>query len=141
MWKPAQGLFLLSMHGQEQRSELFLSVCSMYHAPDMSAMQLQVSCTVLRFVFGRHRPNAATITRLQALKESVPASVRRFRELGLMNKGSGPRVNMQAAAKFLQLCFRSMSYGVHSFQTCLLLEQVTPRSVRKFRSTTLRGTL
>jgi hypothetical protein len=62
---------------------------------------------------------------MQALKESVPASVRRFRELGLMNKGSGPRVNVQAAAKFLQLCFRSMSYGVHAFQTCLLLEQVT----------------
>ena len=76
-------------------------------------------------LFGRHRPNPAAITRRQALKESVPASVRRFRELGLMNKGSGPRVNVQAAAKFLQLCFRSMSYGVHAFQTCLLLEQVT----------------
>jgi hypothetical protein len=60
----------------------------------------------------------------QLLRESVPASVRRFRELGLNNKMHGPKFHSAAAEKFMQLCFRSLSYGVHSFDTCLLLEQV-----------------
>jgi hypothetical protein len=40
------------------------------------------------------------------------------------NKANGPRFNSRAAEKYMQLCFKSISYGVHSFDTCLLLEQV-----------------
>ncbi len=61
----------------------------------------------------------------QSLSRSVHSSVRRFRELGLNNKPQGPKFNSLAADRFMQLCFRSLSYGIHSFETCLLLEQVT----------------
>jgi len=59
---------------------------------------------------------------IQALQEQLPSSVQRFRELGLMSKQQGEG-NSQAAEKFMQLCFRSMAYGVHVFNTCLLLER------------------
>jgi hypothetical protein len=71
---------------------------------------------------------------LQILRESVPASVRRFRELGLNNKTNGPKFNCKAAENFMQLCFRSLAYGVHAFDTCLLLEQV-PGSTSKQNKT------
>lgn len=92
---------LVIMHAQEQRVEFFLSAGAVYRMPNMSTKLLQM------------------------LQESVPASVRRFRELGLNNKTNGPKFNGRAADNFMQLCFRSLSYGVHSYETCLLLEQDT----------------
>ncbi len=51
---------IIIMHGQEQRSEFFMAVCTMLHAPSASDNQLQVSCaTAVRW---RRRPSVASPT-------------------------------------------------------------------------------
>jgi hypothetical protein len=102
-----------------------MTVCSLYRPPNMTDKLSQVR-DVLHCVITTVNPflghNGKPLWQL--LRESVPASVRRFRELGLNNKMHGPKFHSAAAEKFMLLCFRSLSYGVHSFDTSLLLEQV-----------------
>jgi hypothetical protein len=120
---------LVIMRAQEQRVEFFMSVGPMYQFPNMAENQRQVYI----ILYYNHKP--LSLLRpppdlySQSLSRSVHSSVRRFRELGLNNKTQGPKFNSLAAARFMQLCFRSLSYGIHSFETCLLLEQVTLYSI------------
>ncbi len=116
---------LVIMRGQEQRVEFFMSVGPMYQFPNMAENQRQVNL----IPYYNHKPlsllRPTPDLYSQSLTRSVHSSVRRFRELGLNNKTQGPKFNSLAADRFMLLCFRSLSYGLHSFDTCLLLEQVT----------------